>query len=259
MRQGRSGIRGKFVQVEPRMSQTGANADEWVPVRPGTEGVLALGMAHVIINSQLRPAAASGAPGRLIDGWSAGLPAYTPEEVERRTGVAAARLQRLAQEFAGNAPAIAIIGCGPLAHTNAMFNALAVNALNALVGSVGVPGGILFTPQPTELGGYAMLHEQSGGTGVVAVQINKARQKLVLLAQAPAAGADKDYELWVIPPGGAPIGAGLLALEPDGRALAIAPAQTADRVGTVAVTLEPAGGSVVPTLPNMIAAGTLSN
>ena len=46
MRQGRPGIRGMFVQVESRMSQTGANADEWVPVRPGTEGVLALGLAQ---------------------------------------------------------------------------------------------------------------------------------------------------------------------------------------------------------------------
>ena len=47
MRQGRPGVRGTFVQVEPRMSQTGANADEWVPAKPGTEGVLALGLAHV--------------------------------------------------------------------------------------------------------------------------------------------------------------------------------------------------------------------
>ena len=39
MRQGQPGVRGKFVQVEPRMSQTGASADEWVPARPGTEGV----------------------------------------------------------------------------------------------------------------------------------------------------------------------------------------------------------------------------
>src|SRR5262249_9813636 len=30
MRQGRPGLRGRFVQVEPRLSQTGANADEWV-------------------------------------------------------------------------------------------------------------------------------------------------------------------------------------------------------------------------------------
>ncbi|HVQ17108.1 MAG TPA: molybdopterin-dependent oxidoreductase, partial [Vicinamibacterales bacterium] len=42
MRQGRPGIRGMFVQVESRMTQTGANADQWVPLKPGTEGVLAL-------------------------------------------------------------------------------------------------------------------------------------------------------------------------------------------------------------------------
>ena len=66
MRQGRAGIRGSFVQVESRMSQTGANADEWVPARPGTEGVLALGLAHVIIAAKLRPA--SGArPRRRAD------------------------------------------------------------------------------------------------------------------------------------------------------------------------------------------------
>ena len=34
------------------MSQTGANADEWVPVKPGTEGVLALGLAHVILKDE---------------------------------------------------------------------------------------------------------------------------------------------------------------------------------------------------------------
>ena len=42
MRQGRPGRRAKFVQVESRMSQTGANSDEWIPCRPGMEGALAL-------------------------------------------------------------------------------------------------------------------------------------------------------------------------------------------------------------------------
>src|SRR5215470_14971944 len=56
MRQGRPGNRAKFVQVEPRMSQTGANADEWIPARLGTEGALALGFAHVIMSENLRPA-----------------------------------------------------------------------------------------------------------------------------------------------------------------------------------------------------------
>jgi len=147
MRQGRSGVRGTFVQVEPRMSQTGANADEWVPTRPGTEGVLALGVAHVIIASKLRPADAAGSAGGLIEGWSTGLSGYTPDLVEQRTGVAAATLERLARRFAETRPAVAIIGGPPLAHTNGLFSAVAVNALNALVGAVEQPGGVFFTPQ----------------------------------------------------------------------------------------------------------------
>jgi anaerobic selenocysteine-containing dehydrogenase len=148
MRQGRPGVRAKFVQVEPRMSQTGANADEWLPVKPGTEGVLALGLAHVILKAKLRTPSDAGRAGSPIPGWTAGLPAYAPEEVEKRTGVAAARIERLAHEFAENGPALAIVGGAPLAHTNGMFQALAVNALNALAGYVGREGGVLFTPQP---------------------------------------------------------------------------------------------------------------
>ena len=147
MRQGRAGTRGSFVQVESRMSQTGANADEWVPVRPGTEGVLALGLAHVIMTSKTRPAAAAGRAGALIEGWNAGLADYSPEQVETITGVKATRVERLATEFANRRPALAIIGGAPLAHTNGLFSAVAVNALNALVGNVGESGGIAFTPQ----------------------------------------------------------------------------------------------------------------
>jgi anaerobic selenocysteine-containing dehydrogenase len=129
------------------MSQTGANADEWVPARPGTEGVLALGLAHVIMASKTRPASAAGRAGAVIEGWNTGLADYTPEQVEKVTGLAARRVERLATEFANRRPALAIIGGAPLAHTNGLFNALAVNALNALVGSVGESGGLAFTPQ----------------------------------------------------------------------------------------------------------------
>jgi menaquinone reductase, molybdopterin-binding-like subunit len=147
MRQGRSGIRGSFVQVESRMSQTGANADEWVPTRPGTEGVLALGLAHVMIAEKLRLASGGGRAGAMIEGWAGGLADYSPEQVEKITGVTARRVERLAREFAERRPALAIIGGAPLAHTNGLFSALAVNALNALAGNIGEPGGIAFTPQ----------------------------------------------------------------------------------------------------------------
>jgi len=147
MRQGRPGIRGAFVQIESRMTQTGANADEWLPVRPGTEGILALGLAHVILGARLHPAGTDSRASSLIDGWSTGLSAYTPEQVEKVTGVGARSVDRLARQFAAMRPAVAIIGGPPLAHTNGLFNALAVNALNALVGSVDQPGGLSFTPE----------------------------------------------------------------------------------------------------------------
>jgi anaerobic selenocysteine-containing dehydrogenase len=144
MRQGHPGLRGAFVQVESRMSLTGASADEWVPVKPGTEGVLALGLAHVILAGK-RPADA-GRAGAAIDGWSSGLPDYTPAKVEQITGVAAKKIERIARTLTELQPAVAFIGGPPLAQTNGLFTALAVNALNALLGSVGQPGGLFFTP-----------------------------------------------------------------------------------------------------------------
>jgi anaerobic selenocysteine-containing dehydrogenase len=151
MRQGRRDIRGRFVQVEARMSQTGANADEWVPARPGTEGMLALGLAHVILAEKLRPAKAGTRAGLAIAGWSDGLPAYAPEAVEAMTGVPAARVRRLARELAAAGSAVAIAGGPPLAQTNGLFTALAVNALSALLGAVDSPGGLFFTPLASSL------------------------------------------------------------------------------------------------------------
>ena len=187
MRQGRPGVRAKFVQVEPRMSQTGSNADEWVPARPGTEGVLGLGLAHVILKEKLLPAPGASRSGgaSLIAGWNEGLPDYAPEAVEKKTGVATTTITRLARELAAHPPAVALVGGAPLAQTNGVFNALAVNALNALLGSVEKPGGIFFTPDlpaaglapspraTTPQGSYAQL------TGLV--------QQIVIGSRAPKA------------------------------------------------------------------------
>jgi anaerobic selenocysteine-containing dehydrogenase len=149
MRQGRQshgGSRAKFVHVEPRMSLTAASADEFVPAKPGTEGVLALGLAHIIIRNKLRPAEAAGKAGAAIDGWSAGLVDFKPENVEKITGVTALRIERLAHEIVEFRPSVAMIGGAPLAQTNGVFNALAVNALNGLLGAVEQPGGVFFMP-----------------------------------------------------------------------------------------------------------------
>ncbi len=153
MRRGRPGRRGKFVQIESRMSQTGANADEWLACKPGTEGALALGIAHVILNRKLAPQS-TGSPaasraGSQIAGWSTGLPEFTPEAVEKQTGVSAAVITRLAHEISLSGSAAAIVGGAPLAQTNGLFTALAVNALESLVDAGRDEGPILgFMPEP---------------------------------------------------------------------------------------------------------------
>src|SRR5271170_6220851 len=72
MRNGRPGQRGKFVQFEARVSQTGASADEFIACPPGAEGAVALSIAHVIVNEKLHPAAAG------LD-----LSAYAPDSIEK--------------------------------------------------------------------------------------------------------------------------------------------------------------------------------
>jgi anaerobic selenocysteine-containing dehydrogenase len=138
MRGGRAGIRGSLIQVEPRMSLTGASADEWVAIQPGTESVLALGLARAL--------------------GGKGLDQYTPAEVERQTGVKAARVERLARMLAEQKPAVAVIAGAPLAYTNGLWQAQAVNTLNAALGAVDSGGGLSFTPNArVQVGGARAL------------------------------------------------------------------------------------------------------
>ena len=134
MRQGRAGVRGRFVQLESRMSQTGASADEWVPIRPGTEGVLALGLAHVIMRDKLRPAArpdpARGVANQWLGCGLARLHAGRSREGDRRAAArvsndwraSSAVVRRVAQ--VRTQPGLAVIGGAALAQTNGLFNAL---------------------------------------------------------------------------------------------------------------------------------------
>jgi len=137
LRQGRAGQRGKTVQIEPRMSLSGASADEWIPARPGTEGLLALGIANAIVGA-----------GRYLgsdrDQWSVALEAYSPSVVSGKTDVSEDIIVRIAKEFSDNKSSLAIAGGAAAAGTNAVATVVAVNALNYLVGNLNQPGGVIF-------------------------------------------------------------------------------------------------------------------
>jgi menaquinone reductase, molybdopterin-binding-like subunit len=143
MRQGRPGIRGHFVQAEPRLSQTAACADEWLPIRPGTEGLLALSIAHVIVNEKLYDAEFVGQSTGGFAEWSASLGEYAPDKIAAHIDVPAASIQRVAREFATRRPSVALGDSRDVASLTAIY------ALNALVGAYGKPGGVLFGTDET--------------------------------------------------------------------------------------------------------------
>lgn len=156
MRRGRP-QRGKLVSVHPRLSLTGIKSDEWIPIRPGTYAALALGMANVIINSKLYNEAFvrdftfgfedfEDEDGVMHKGFkSLVLEEYTLERVSLITGITSDIIARLAGEFATNLPAVAIMPAelGELNSGNSLYTALAIHALNALVGSIDTTGGVL--------------------------------------------------------------------------------------------------------------------
>jgi len=140
-RAARHDIRGRFVQIEPRMSISGATADEWIAARPGTEGMLALGMAHHIL-------AAGGYNGSDREQWVAALDAYSVGAVAASTGIPEDTIRRLADRFAQTNPSLAIGGGAAAGHSNGVDTLVAVNALNYLAGNLGQAGGLLFNTAP---------------------------------------------------------------------------------------------------------------
>ena len=138
---GETGGRGKLVQIEPRFSLTAANADKWVYVNPGTEGVLAIAIAKAILENGDGDLDMMAALKETINARA--LPMNTVEEL---TGVKADVIETIAHDFAANQPGVAIGGGLAAAQTNGLYNMTAVYMLNALVGNVGKKGGVIFNP-----------------------------------------------------------------------------------------------------------------
>jgi anaerobic selenocysteine-containing dehydrogenase len=142
-RQGRPGMRGKFVQVESRFSLTAANADEWLPVRPGAEASVALSIAHVLLSEHLVDGAFSRSQAAGFDLFSKWvLERFAPDQVAEDADIPAKTIVRVAREFAHNLPGLALAGGSAIAHEHGLQTAMAVQALNILAGSPGKAGGV---------------------------------------------------------------------------------------------------------------------
>lgn len=136
----------KIITIDHMKSDMANRSDEWIPIRSGTDGALALGLINIIIKEKLYDE-------EFVDKWTIGfeelklyVSQFTPEEVERITKVPKDKVGWLAREIsmANNATIRTFTG---LEYTNSgVQNIRAVYILWALTGNVDVPGGIYLQP-----------------------------------------------------------------------------------------------------------------
>ena len=133
MRRGNPKRRGYFIQFESWMSQTAAKADEWIPVHPGTEGLVALAIGRLVAEAR------GGAIPRAFA-------TVDLDSVATGTGVKLETLEHIAQLVSEAASPIAIPGGSALGLGNGLQTAEAVLAFNALTDNFGKAGGVFLSP-----------------------------------------------------------------------------------------------------------------
>ncbi len=159
--------RGTVIAVDPRLSNSAAKAQEWLPIKPGTDGALAGAIAHVILTEGLwnrefvgdfkdgynlfvagqtvdEAAFTEKETHGLVKWWNLELKDRTPEWAEKETLIPLFQIMRVARTMAKAAPKVAVwMGPGVAMNPRGTYAAMAVHALNGLLGSIDVEGGTL--------------------------------------------------------------------------------------------------------------------
>jgi anaerobic selenocysteine-containing dehydrogenase len=141
---------GKVVVVDPRRTKTAEESDEWISIRPGTDGLFLAAMVNVMFAENLvsiEPRIASLLNG--VDELRDAVAAFTPTAVQEVTGVSAETTTRLARELCG-APTAAVYGrIGVNTVEFGTTNAWLIDAINVLTGNIDSRGGAMFTTPGT--------------------------------------------------------------------------------------------------------------
>ncbi|QOY38360.1 molybdopterin-dependent oxidoreductase [Anaerobacillus isosaccharinicus] len=159
--------RATIACIDPRLSATAAKADEWLPIIPGEDGALATAIAHVLLTEGLwyKPFVGDFVDGvnkfvagrtvreedfeeiegyGVVKWWNLALKDTTPEWAAERCGIPVDQILRVARGFGEAAPhAISFLSPGASMQIRGGYTAIAVHALNGLVGSADNKGGTL--------------------------------------------------------------------------------------------------------------------
>ena len=135
---------GRVVLIDPRRTGTAAHADEWMPIRPGTDAALLLAMAHVLFAEDLVDLGALADVISGVDAVRALSDDFSPEAVADTCAIPASTIRRLARELA-TAPTAAVYGrIGTCTQEFGTLASWLVEVLNALTGNLDRPGGAMF-------------------------------------------------------------------------------------------------------------------
>ncbi|MFN2144542.1 MAG: molybdopterin-dependent oxidoreductase, partial [Anaerolineales bacterium] len=132
-RKGKKGRRGTLIHFEPRMSQTAAVADQWIPIIPGTEYYAAMALGRLIAEAQ----------GQLPKEYDE----VDPAAYAQNAGVDMEALAAIAGQFTQADAPLAIPGSLPAGQNNGLANTAAILSLNALAASAGKPDLVLTKPE----------------------------------------------------------------------------------------------------------------
>lgn len=132
MRRQKFGKRGYMVSIEARQTLTGANADEWLPVIPGSEGLVALAIGKVAAETKKM-----NVPGMFAT--------IDIQAVAKASGISEEKLTALGKKFAEAERPLALPGGAALSTSNGLLNAEAILKLNVLADNLGKPGGVFLT------------------------------------------------------------------------------------------------------------------
>lgn len=133
----------RLITIDPRLSNTAAKSDKWIPIKPGTDAVVALSIASVIMENGLHDR-------EFLKNFTncdeknllKHLSRYTPEVAEKISAVDRDLIKKIAIQFATSGSPIAISGRGIYQRTNGIQTERSILLLNIICGRINKTGGL---------------------------------------------------------------------------------------------------------------------
>jgi len=181
----------KLVVIDPIFTQTAAKADYYIQINPGTDGLLALGVAKILIDSSLYDH-------EFIENHTRNWNEYHQyvktqvdlEEVCLETGVSLQAIEELAKLYSNTKPCATWIGFGIQRNKNGGKNISAINSLAALAGTLQQgKGGMFYAHNGIDDFPINLLHHQGPSHPTIKsnreIDINKFAEQAINLSKPP--------------------------------------------------------------------------